>query len=203
MRAPLALFNHVLNQHPALCAALAVHAGRRVALSLGPVELAGVVTPQGWLAETSGMPEASISVRPWAALQAQWSGQAPGFDDLSFAGDAALAESVAQVLGQLRWEPADDLARLFGDTVAHRIERGVQAAVGFKGQIAWRIVESWVEHWRDESPLLARKLDIEHYMTAVDSLRDDSERLEKRIERLEAGTSSVLNQRSRVEAGGQ
>lgn len=204
MTPSLSLFNHLLNQHPDLCRQLAPHAGRRVALVLGPVSVSGVITDTGWLAESACEPEATVRVRALAALQAQWLRKSPGFDDLVFEGDSRLAEVLAQVLGQLRWEPADDLSRLFGDVVAHRIETGIQSATDLQAQIFGRSLENWLEYWREESPLLARKSDVEQYMKAVDRLRDDSERLEKRLARLEATRLAAgLNRECRAEAGGQ
>ena len=115
----------------------------------------------------------------------------------------ALAESVGQLLSGLRWVPEEDLSRVFGDVLADRIDRGARALVGLKGQIAWRVIDRWLEYWREESPILPRKLDVEQYIQAVDKLRDDCERLDKRLSRLESQSSSPLNQGSRTEAGGQ
>jgi ubiquinone biosynthesis protein UbiJ len=42
------------------------------------------------------------------------------------------------------------------------------------------------EYLREETRDLARKIDVEEWMEAVDSLRDDVERLEARLRRLEA-----------------
>jgi len=203
MQALIALFNHLLHQHPTVRAKLAGFSGRRIALQVAPLTIAGVITPEGWLAQCNGAPEATIGIRPLAAVSAQWSKRIPAFSDLTFEGDMALAESVGQLLSGLRWVPEEDLSRVFGDVLADRIDRGARALVGLKGQIAWRVIDRWLEYWREESPILPRKLDVEQYIQAVDKLRDDCERLDKRLSRLESQSSSPLNQGSRTEAGGQ
>ena len=193
MQIRIALFNHVLGQHPEIRARLAEHAGRRLTLVVEPLAVTAVVTPEGWLAECHGEGEATIRVRAVAAVLAQWTGRAPGFEDVSLEGDMTLAQPVAALLAGLRWVPADDLSRLFGDMAASRIETLVKGSVGLKGQMAARLAESALEHWREETPLLAGKRSAERWMMAVDTLRDDAERFEKRLERLEAGLRSKNN----------
>ena len=176
-----AILNHLLNQHPDVRAELAAHAGRRVALVLPPFTVSAVVTEEGWLAASEGEAEATVRVSAVAALLAQTSAQAPAFDALALDGDRVLARAWAGLLGRLRWQPADDLSRLVGDVAANRIERAFSGAIGLKGQIAWRLLESWLEHWREEQPILARSADVEQFVQSVDTLRDDTERLAKRL----------------------
>ena len=62
----IAAFNHLLNQHPAVRAELAAHAGRRIAVALPPLQVAGVLTDEGWLAacEASRKPPSASSTPP-------------------------------------------------------------------------------------------------------------------------------------------
>jgi len=150
-------------------------------LVLPPLALSVVVTDDGWLAATDGAPEATVRVSALAALLAQTSARAPAFDAVTLDGDRVLARAWAELLGRLRWQPADDLSRLVGDVAANRIERALLGAIGLKGQIAWRLLESWLEHWREEQPILARSAEVEHFVQSVDTLRDDTERLAKRL----------------------
>lgn len=193
MFATLALFNHLLGQHPAVRAELAGLAGRRVALELPPVTISGVVTDDGWLAATTGEPECRVRVSPAAALAAQCAGRAPAFADLAFAGDIDLAQRFARLTGRLRWLPVEDLSRLVGDVAAARLDAVAQRALAGGRDSAARLADSLVEYWRDEVPLLASRQDVEAFVTAVDALRDDAERLEKRLVRLESSGSGRLH----------
>lgn len=186
MNLSIALFNHLLAQQPEVRAGLAALAGRRVALELAPLTFAGVLTEEGWLAESPGEPEARLRVGALAALLAQVGGKAPDFDALQLEGDRVLAQDFAHLAGRLRWFPVEDLSRLVGDAVAQRAETALRGVLGLKGQIAWRLADNWFEHLREDAPLLARPRDVRCFMSAVDTLRDDSERLEKRLQRLEA-----------------
>ncbi|MDN0084393.1 sterol-binding protein [Crenobacter sp. SG2305] len=179
----LALINHLLNQRPVAREELARHAGRRIAFTLPPVTVRGVLTEQGWLADSDGEAEAGVTVSHGAVLTAL-SGRDPDLTAVKLSGDTELATTVARVFGQLKWDAGEDLSRLVGDVAANRVERFVRSALGIKGEIGGRLLESWIEHLREEAPLLARKHDVAHFVADIDALRDDVERLDKRLERL-------------------
>lgn len=185
MRIQIAVFNHLLNQQPAVRAALAAHAGRRVGVVLAPLTVRGVITEEGWLAACEGEPEATIRLQHAAALAAV-SGRDPALSDVSLEGDAELAAAIGRLIARLRWDAGEDLSRVMGDVAANRLQRVARASLGFKGEIAWRLLENWVEHLREEAPMLASRQAVGSYLRAVDSLRDDVARSEKRLARLEA-----------------
>lgn len=185
MRIQIAVFNHLLNQQPAVRAELAAHAGRRVGIVLAPLTVRGVITDDGWLAACEGEPEAVIRLQHAAALAAV-SGRDPALSDVSLEGDAELAAAIGRLIARLRWDAGEDLSRVMGDVAANRLQRVARASLGFKGEIAWRLLENWVEHLREEAPMLASRQAVGSYLRAVDSLRDDVARSEKRLARLEA-----------------
>lgn len=188
MRIQIAVFNHLLNQQPAVRAELAVHAGRRIGIVLPPLTVRGVINDQGWLAACAGEPEATIRLSHAAALAAV-SGRDPALRDVVLEGDAELGSAVGRLLARLRWDAGEDLSRVMGDVAANRLQGVARASLGFKGEIAWRLLENWIEHLREEAPLLASRQAVGRYVGAVDSLRDDVARSEKRLQRLEAALS--------------
>ncbi|MCP1289244.1 sterol-binding protein [Chromobacterium sp. S0633] len=181
----IAAFNHLLNQHPAVRAELAAHAGRRVAVALPPFHVAGVFTDDGWLAACEGEPEATVRLKHAVALAAA-AGRDPALSDIQLEGDAELAAALGRLLGRLQWNAAEDLSRLVGDAAAQRAETLARGLLGFKGQVAWRLAANWVEHLREETPVLAGRRQVQGFVAAVDTLRDDAGRLEKRLARLQA-----------------
>ena len=101
-------------------------------------------------------------------------------------GDTELAREVLFVAQHLRWDAEEDLSRVFGDILAHRM---VQTASGFKHwqlQAADSIARSAAAYWTDEQPLIATRHDVERFVREVDALRDDVARAEKRIQQLTA-----------------
>ncbi|WP_199102018.1 SCP2 domain-containing protein [Aquitalea sp. ASV11] len=190
MRIQIAVFNHLLNQQPAVRAELAAHAGRRLGVVLAPMTVRGVVTEEGWLAACEGEPEATIRLSHAAALAAA-SGRDPALNEVTLEGDAELAAAVGRLLARLRWDAGEDLSRLVGDVAANRLQRVARASLGFKGEIAWRLLENWVEHLREEAPMLASRQAVGGFVAAVDGLRDDVARSEKRLARLEAALAQT------------
>lgn len=191
----LAVFNHLLGQQPELRAELARWHGRRVAVALAPFTVAGVVTDEGYLARCPGEPEATVRLGHGLVL-ASLAGGTPDMREVKTSGDAALAGAVLAVLTRLSWDAEEDASRVLGDAAAHRLGRLVRRAFGLKGEIGGRLLEGWVEHLRDEAPLIAHRRDVERFVADVDALRDDAERLAKRLARLEtaAGPSSTAKQ---------
>lgn len=106
------------------------------------------------------------------------------FAGIRLAGSADIAEALAFVFRNLRWDVEEDLARVVGDIPAYRLSRigrqlGSQARDG-----AGRLMANVAEYATEEAGLLAAKRDIAGFAAAVDGLRDDLARLEKRIQRL-------------------
>lgn len=185
MRIRVAAFNHLLNQHPAQRAELAQFTGRRIGIVLPPLDVHGVVTEEGWLAVCEGEAEATLRLKHGVAL-AQLSGRVPDLADVLLEGDTELAANVGRIVRQLKWDATEDLSRVVGDIAAQRLQGFARGLFGIKGEIGGRLLDNWLEHLREESPLLARKDGVEQFVRAVDTLRDDAERLEKRLAHLEA-----------------
>ncbi|HJV05814.1 MAG TPA: sterol-binding protein [Chromobacteriaceae bacterium] len=185
MKIQIAVFNHVLGQQPARRAELAAYAGRRIGIVLPPLQVTGVITEEGWLAGCEGEPEAMIRLKHAAALAALQR-RSPALADVSLEGDAELAAAVGKLVARLQWDATEDLSRLLGDVAANRLQGWARGLLGFKGNVALRLAENWLEHLREEAPLLARQDDVNRYVQQVDALRDDVARLDKRLAQLEA-----------------
>lgn len=192
MAIQIAAFNHLLNQHPARRAELARFAGRRVAIALPPLHVAGVVTDEGWLAACEGEPEARLRLRH-GVLFSHLSGQAPQLADIALEGDAELAAALGRIIGQLQWHAGEDLSRLLGDVAAQRIETLARGLFGFKGQLAFRLADNWIEHLREDGAMLAGRHRVGRFVAEVDQLRDGADRLDKRLARLEAALNPKQN----------
>ena len=69
-------------------------------------------------------------------------------------GDAALAQVVADLSKQLRWDPEDALARVVGDIAALRLVGGARRLAGGSLQAGQRAAENVSEYLAEESGLL-------------------------------------------------
>jgi len=101
-------------------------------------------------------------------------------------GENRVAQTLGEVLQGLDIDWEELLSKVVGDTLAHRI--GLQARAG--GRWAQRtgdtLTQDIREYLQEEGRLLPGREELRAFLTDVDTLRDDVERLAARIARLAA-----------------
>ncbi|MFN7085619.1 MAG: SCP2 domain-containing protein [Burkholderiales bacterium] len=106
------------------------------------------------------------------------------WQEIAVEGDTGFAAALSYVARNLRWDVEEDLSRVFGDIVAHRLAQAGRTLDQWRVQSFDNLARSFAEYWTEEQPLIARARDLAQFNREVDELRDDVARLEKRIERL-------------------
>jgi ubiquinone biosynthesis protein UbiJ len=185
------LLKHLVDQNDWARADLLPFAGRAVQLGILPANMMLIVLEDGGLAPAgaAAQPEATVRMTPTTALRIL-AGDEAASRLVTIEGDAELGAALAQVLRGMQWEYEEDLSRIIGDAPAHELAAlGRNAATGARRQ-AWNLGEMLSEYWQEEQPLLAKKRHVQQFVGEVDTLRDDAERLAKRIEKLEARLAS-------------
>ena len=99
-------------------------------------------------------------------------------------GSAEIAETLAFVFRNLRWDYEADLAEVVGDIPAHRIARLLGEGFAWQRSMLQRLGSNLAEFATEESALVTRASELDLFCGDVDRLRDDLARLEKRISRL-------------------
>lgn len=100
-------------------------------------------------------------------------------------GDVDLARRFETMLGEVDIDWEEQLSKVTGDVVAHHVGRAVRGFLGW-GESAGRSLERNVsEYLREESRLNPRRDEMDEFVRGVDEARNDVERLEARIDRLE------------------
>jgi ubiquinone biosynthesis protein UbiJ len=134
--------------------------------------------------------EADVELRgsAWGLLKLLRSnGQAfPGGVGVSVRGDLAVLEAVRTVIGRLRPDWQEPIARLIGDRAAAPVTRAAAALFGAALRGAREARDLGVEYLREESGQLIRADDVDAFARAVQRLSDDTERVLKRFEALDA-----------------
>jgi ubiquinone biosynthesis protein UbiJ len=187
-QAPLVgALNHLLRGQPWLRERLAPFSGRTVALEMFPASLMLNVTAEGGLqsAGPAAQPDATVRASP-LTLARLAAGDERARAALEVSGDAVFAAVLAGVFGELRWDAEEDLSAVLGDVAARRMTRGAQAVFDWQRQAAASVMASLAEYVTEERALLARAADVRDWQLAVEALREDADRLEKRLERLAA-----------------
>jgi ubiquinone biosynthesis accessory factor UbiJ len=76
------------------------------------------------------------------------------------------------------------LSKLIGDIAAARVAGGARLALDTARTAQRKLTENLAEYFLEEKPLLVRQQIVTDFSSDVSRLRDDVERLAKRIEKL-------------------
>jgi ubiquinone biosynthesis protein UbiJ len=178
--------NHVLRSAPLAMQRLRRHAGRTVAVAVGPVEAAYTIQTTGEVARAAGGAARDLEVRISPFLLPRLAaGDEAAYREIEMSGDMELAHEVSSIARVLDWDFEEDLSRVVGDIAAHRIGGGVRAARRWSREAALRMAQGAAEYWTEEQPLIASRVKVEDFLAGVARLRDDLDRLDKRISGLE------------------
>lgn len=177
--------NHLLRQSPGATEALLRHVGSTVRFDLTFAQFDFRIADDGCFSESAtGTPDAVI--KPTAALLTRLAFF--GREALRYAeytGDPALLATLDRVFRQLEWDVEADLAPLVGDVAAHRVHTlGRDALSGF-AQTVSAFGHNASEYLVEEAEVMARGVDVARFNHEVDTLADDTARLEARLQVLQ------------------
>ncbi len=120
---------------------------------------------QGFLALST--PQGSIKDRAMRAIK--------------ITGDAQLAQLIAKLSNQLRWEYEEDLAKIIGDAPAHFICAQAKRFAQATEKALLDLQGNMVEYLSEEKKVLLHQRDFVSHKMEIQAVRDAVERLEKRI----------------------
>ena len=104
---------------------------------------------------------------------------------VSVDGDAELLRRFTRLIARIGFDPAELIAKFTGDGAAQRLVGGLKDLFGWGSQSAKTLGLNTAEYLREETYDLARKIDAEEWSQSIETLRDDVERLDARVKRLE------------------
>ena len=100
-------------------------------------------------------------------------------------GDTAVAQSFQRLFELIKPDWEEELSRLVGDTVAHRVGDAARQLLGWGKDVGTRMTEDFAEFFTEESRDLPAKAETEAFYDDVDRLRDDVDRAEARLKQFE------------------
>jgi ubiquinone biosynthesis protein UbiJ len=178
--------NHLLLQSPGATEALRRHAGCSVRFDLTLAQFDCRIADDGCLSEAATeTPDAVIRPTPALVARLPFSGR-DALRHAEYSGDPALLATLDRVFKQLSWDVEADLAPLVGDIAAHRLHSIGRDALAGIAHTASALGHNASEYVVEEAELMARSVDVTRFNRAVDTLADDTARLEARLRRLEA-----------------
>ncbi len=186
-----ATLNHLLSRQPALRDKLAAHAGKLARVDAGAIRLSLAIATDGMLqVPDSGEPNVTIRIDA-ADLPQLLANMDRAFSYVTISGDADFARTISEVAQGLRWDAEDDLAALVGDIAAVRIVQAARDTAGAVATGSRKLVENLTEYLLEENPTLLYRRTGDDFASAVATLRDDVERLAKRVALLEKASGGA------------
>lgn len=104
--------------------------------------------------------------------------------EVQIEGDSALAQQFGELLASMEIDWEEQLSRLTGDVIAHEIGSALRKTFAWGRNTAQTLQLDLQETLQEEWRLTPTRYEIEPFITGVDRLRDDAERLQARVQRL-------------------
>jgi len=184
--------NTVLQQDEMALVAVQELAGKIIKLEIsGPdISLFVIFTQQGMVIDTEydTKPSVIIRARPstYIGLLGNRDDKTNTFTpDMEISGDANLAQRFQQILRNMEIDWEEHLSHWVGDTAAHKLGRVFKQSRELIKEVHQTVQMDISEYLRYEKNMLPDKDEVEEYIEAVDTIRDDAERLQLRISRLQ------------------
>lgn len=180
-----AAINHVLAQESWAGDKLRLHVGKVARIDAGVFAMKWQVANDGMLqaASQEAVENVVIRIKP-ADIPLILQNRERAVSYVQVEGDADFAHTISQLAQNLKWEAEEDLSKLVGDIAAHRIvgsAKSVAATIRSTGQA---LAENMSEYFLEEDQMLMRAQPLSDFAREVARLRDDVERLEKRIQKI-------------------
>jgi len=202
----LAALNALLAREPWARERLARHAGKTARFAWGRVTIDALISADGRVAvagqaaDQTATPDVTLSLKPerltLARLSAGLASDDDGFtnslaDLMHIAGDAALAQTLADLARHLRPDVEDLLAERVGDVAAVRIVQAGRALVDGVRTGGARLAENVAEYLSEEAGVIAAR-------PALADLRQSLAELDARLAGLSTRVDRLSRRGSRV-----
>ncbi|MDR9433231.1 MAG: SCP2 sterol-binding domain-containing protein [Spiribacter sp.] len=182
--------NRILSLDPESAERLAVLSGRDLGLRLTDPSLAlricfdseglTLISDDTDMSDCDALLEASLAGLTGLALS-----RGRRSRDVSFHGDIGTIQEVRSIFSDLNVDMEAQLSRLVGDTLAARLGQGARAGRAWSERSARALLENIAELATEERRWLPTGAEANHFLTAVDQIQEDVDRLEARLKRLE------------------
>ncbi|WP_232729658.1 SCP2 domain-containing protein [Herbaspirillum huttiense] len=186
LRPAAAVINHLLAQEPWAQARLIAHRDKTACIDTGVAQLMLTVAGDGFLKNPDDTAVAAVTINlKLSDLPLIAANRERAVSYVKLEGDADFANAISQLSQKLRWDAEDDLSRVVGDVAATRIVSGARGLFEAARTTQRKLTENLAEYFLEEQPMLIRPRQLQDFSADVVRLRDDLERLSKRIEKLE------------------
>lgn len=165
------------------------HAGKVILLNIAPFEQYLAIDRTGHLTAAHASAQTHPQVQVGLALRALptllQGDRQQGLQALHIQGEAALAQTLAELAQDLRWDPEDELARWTGDIPARRLVQGGRTLLAHLADTGQRLAQNLTEYATYETDALPRR-------EAVEAWQHELAQVEQRTQQLLQRAAALL-----------
>lgn len=180
------LLNSAIKLDPEISPRLAALDGSVIAIDLEGLTWTFYLLPSAQgiqvLEYYAGVPTVHIRGEPLALLR-QWRSQRMD-NDVRVEGDAAIGREFQRVLANLDVDWEEQFSKWVGDAAAHQISRFLRGVRDWRRHASDILLRDGAEFLQQEKRVLPSRYAVEQFLSGVDTLREDVDRLAARVERL-------------------
>ena len=183
--------NHLIQQDPQTLASIRALAGKIIAIEIIGPGVGIYIQPneQGitLMSEFTGKPHVTIKARPATLIGLLLNRKnkvTKASPDMEIIGDVILAQEFQKILNNMDIDWEEHLSHWFGDTAAHKLGRIFRNSREYLKETRNTIGMDISEYLRYEKDMLPDSDEVEGFISDIDTLRNDAERVKQRIERL-------------------
>jgi|TARA_B110000971_G_C19965908_1_gene480222 ubiquinone biosynthesis protein UbiJ len=174
------LINHLLNQNDWMQTKLKPYLGMVIELEIDTLSLKFTVNNEGQLIvnDTENPPDAHIQMTIKSLIQLITQKKKNG---ITVKGNLDLANEFSKVIENIEWEMEEDLSRFIGDIPAAEITKISKIVLKQTKKNIINLTENFIEYWQEENKILAKNDDLKTFNSNVDSLEEDVDRVEAKM----------------------
>ena len=191
------LVNHLLQQDPAALNKVRSMRGKIVAVEVeGPAITTIVQFSEQCvhlLDEYAGEPHVTISARPLTFVSVLLKRAGPGRmpAEMKIHGDVGLAQDFQQLVNDLDIDWEEQVSHWTGDTAARQLGRLYRTLHNYLGEAGQTAIMNFSEYLLYEREIVPPRDEVNAFIEAVNTLRNDSERLIQRVGKLEKQITGI------------
>ncbi len=143
------------------------------------------------LADFEGEPDCRLRGTPIALARMSDQRTSPDLlfsGEVEISGDTELAHRFGKILATMDIDWEEQLSHLTGDIIAHQIGNTTRATLRWGSNALNTLGRDIQEYLQEELRLLPDGREIERFLSNVETLRDDVERLQARVNRLQSSS---------------
>ena len=187
-----AAINAYVGLDPELQAGLGKLAGKRIGIAATGTEFRFYLCFEQdgvrWVSHVEEPPDIMLEATPLALLRLlTTSAQGHGVSgaEITIKGEVAEAQRLRSLIRRRNVDPEELLSKVIGDVAARQVGNLARGLVGAGRQTTATLLQDLGEYLTEERRMTPARTELDALVSAVEDLRDDAERLDKRIRRLQ------------------